>query len=296
MKIIVTGAGGLLGCEVWKVFSEVHDLLALGRTQPTHVSSAQWRECDLRDPAKTFSVVTRENPDLIVHCASFNDVDGAERNPDEAFRVNTLGTRNLALSCQRFDTILMAISTDYVFDGVLKRASGYQEIDPTNPISHYGESKRWGEVYAEQLLNKFYIVRTSWLFGPSRPTYADRVVELARSGEDVPCVSDMTSAPTYTPDLAKALLALSNSGLFGLYHLTNSGFCSRVDYAAEILRLNKLPGSALKKLTQADFNHPARRPVFSGLDNFAWRLNGFKPLRPWTEALVDHFSASLTSR
>ena len=296
MKVLITGAAGLLGSDVWKVFSEGHELVAMGRTQPVHVPLPQWRECDIRDAANTYALITRENPDLVIHCASYNDVDGAEKTPDDTFRVNTLGTRNLALACQRFDTVLMAVSTDYVFDGELDRASGYRESDPTRPINLYGESKRWGEVHVEQLLNKFYIVRTSWLFGPGRLTYADRVVEWARDGKAVPCLKDMVSAPTYTPDLAKGLLRLSESGLYGIYHLTNSEFCSRVDFAREILRLNRLPEKALKIMTQTDFQHPAKRPSFSGMENLVWRLNGFPAMRPWKQALQDHFKSSVPVR
>jgi dTDP-4-dehydrorhamnose reductase len=294
MKVLVTGAAGLLGTAVWHVFSEDHDLFALGRTHPVHVPETQWRECDLRDASQTYKTVTRVNPDLIVHCASYNDVDGAEANPDEAFRVNALGPRNLALACQRFDTVLMAISTDYVFDGTTAPAEGYREIDPARPISLYGHSKRWGEKMVEQLLHKFYIVRTSWLFGPARASYVDKVVEWARKGEPVPCIEDMRSAPTFTPDLARALKQLGESGLYGLYHLTNSGYCSRVDLAREVLQLHKLPEKWLKPMTQSQFKHAARRPEFSGLRNYAWHLNGFPPLRPWQEALRDHFSAALT--
>ena len=172
---------------------------------------------------------------------------------------------------------------------------GYRETDPPHPVSIYAESKRWAEVHVEHLLNKFYIVRTSWLFGPSRSTYADKVMEWAQKGMSVPCLKDMKSAPTYTPDLAKALLQLAESGLWGLYHLTNGGFCSRVEFAEG----NSAPAQTtgrklLKPMTQAEFNHPAKRPAFSGLDNLAWRLNGFDSLRSWQEALRDHFAAVRT--
>ena len=191
MKVLVTGAAGLLGTDVWSVFSQGHEVTAMGRTHPPHVPLSQWRTCDLRDAAQTYKTVTRENPDLIVHCASYNDVDGAESNPDEAFRVNALGARHLALACQRFDTALMAVSTDYVFDGTLAPEDGYRECDATHPLSVYAQSKRWGELFVEQLLHKYFIVRTSWLFGPARPTYADKVVEWARAGQPVPCLTDM---------------------------------------------------------------------------------------------------------
>ena len=295
MKILVTGTSGLLGSDVWKVFSAEHELIALGRNRPGFVPLGQWRECDLRKPATVYSLVTRENPDLIIHCAAYNDVDAAEKNTTETFQVNTLGTRNLALACQRFDTVLMAVSTDYVFDGTNATEEGYREFDPTHPLSIYAESKLWGEIQVEHLLNKFYIVRTSWLFGEGRATYADKVLEWARNKQPVTCLKDMRSAPTYSADLAKALLQLALSNCFGVYHLTNSGFCSRVEFAQEILRIHKLPETLLKPLTQAEFKQPARRPPFSGLQNLAWKLNGFTALRSWKEALREHFSTTQIS-
>jgi len=293
MKIIVTGAGGLLGHDVWSVFEPRHTLVALGRTQPPYVATAQWRSCDLTDAARTYSVVTKENPDMIVHCAAYNNVDGAETDLEAAFQGNAMTNRNLALACQRFDTILLSISTDTVFDGENPPESGYREFDSPNPINHYAESKLWGEMFVKQLLNKFYIVRTSWLFGPARPTWVDQLVKLCQEEKPIYALKDMVSAPTYTPDLAEGLLQLAESHHFGTYHLTNSGFCSRVELAEEVLRIHRKSGYRhLKALEQKELNLPAPRPRFSGLQNLAWTLDGFKSLRSWKEALADHFSKS----
>ncbi|SRR5258708_17726445 len=296
MKLIVTGANGLLGTDVWKVFSDTHELIALGRTRPAHVPLAQWREGDLRNAAAVYALITRENPDGIIHCAAYNDVDRAESHPEDAFQVNAIGTRNLALACQRFDSILLSVSTDYVFDGAHTDTAGYREFDQTHPLSAYAESKLWGETFTRELLNKFYIVRTSWLFGEARPTFVEKVVQGARNGQPVPCVSDMCSAPTYTTDLARGLKQLMDSGCFGVYHLTNYGFCSRVELAQEILRIHKLPESIIKPLKQGELKLPAQRPVFSGLQNLAWTLNGFAPLRSWKDALREHFGAKIPSQ
>src|SRR5207253_2189866 len=117
------------------------------------------------------------------------------------------------------------------FDGVNAPDEGYREFDATNPINYYGLSKRWAEIYVEQLLNRFMIVRTSWLFGPGRPTWVDHVAACPNNEETVMAIQDLVSSPTYTPDLARALLQLAESHRFGIYHITNSGFCSRVDLA-----------------------------------------------------------------
>jgi dTDP-4-dehydrorhamnose reductase len=296
MKILLTGASGLLGHDIWKVFSDHHELTGIGRNRPPHIPLKQWRDCDITNAPLTYTLVTRENPDLIIHGASYNDVDGAETHRDEAFLVNAIGTRNLALACQRFDTVLMAISTDYVFDGQNAPENGYREFDIPHPQGAYAESKRWAEIYVEQLLHKYFIVRTSWLFGSARPTFVDKIVSWAQEGKPVPCMTDMRSAPTSTADLAKALHQLAESRCFGLYHLTNSEFCTRVELAEEVLGIHKLPTSCIKRLTQAQLKLPAHRPTFSGLENLAWRLNGFPPLRSWKDALRDHFGARLSSR
>jgi len=291
VKVIVTGSAGLLGHDVWGAFEKNHELFALGRTQPPWVSTAQWVSGDLTDAGKTYATVTRVNPDLIVHCAAYNQVDLAQSHPEDAYRGNALATRNLALACQRFDTVLMSVSSDYVFDGTGAPNDGYREFDPTCPLSRYGESKRWAEIHVEQLLSKFFIVRTSWLFGPSRPTWVDQIVTLSDAGKPVTAVSDMVSAPTYTPDLAEAMLTLAESRRYGAYHVTNTGFCSRVQLAEEVLRLNKRSSYAgLRRVLLTDLKLAAPRPRFSGLDNLAWRLEGLPALRSWKEALQHHFS------
>jgi dTDP-4-dehydrorhamnose reductase len=290
MKILVTGAAGMLGQDVWKLFGERHDLIGLDRVQAPGVDSAHWRSCDLTNAAQTYDVITKANPEVVVHCAAYNNVDAAEANPDDAFRGNAIATRNVALACQRFDAALIHLSTDQVFDGKTPPTGGYREFDPCSPLCRYGESKYWAEVFVQKLLNKFFIVRTSWLYGPGRTTWADQVAMRSRDGQPIQAVSDMVSSPTYTPDLAAALLTLAESRRYGLYHLTNGGFCSRVQWAEEILRLHHREGyAALQKMTRAQLKLPAYRPEFSALNNLAWRLDGFTPLRSWKEALREHF-------
>lgn len=291
MKVLITGASGLLGHDLWKLLELKHELVALGRTRASWIDPARYRECDLTNAARTYTVITKENPEVVIHAAAYNNVDGAESEPDAAYKGNALATRNIAIACQRFDTTLITLSTDYVFDGSEAPDTGYREFDPCRPVNTYAQSKRWGELYVQQLLSKYFIVRTSWLFGPSRTTWVDRVAESAQHDKPIDAAQDMVSAPTYTPDLAQAVQHLCESRHYGLYHITNAGFCSRVELAQGVLKINKIGSEkSIRKMKLADLRLPAKRPHFSGLDNLAWRLDGFPVLRPWQEALQDHFS------
>ncbi len=291
MKVLVTGAGGLLGSEVWKLFEQKHEMLAMGRTQPPWVAEEQFSNCDLTNAALTYATITKANPDIVVHCAAYNNVDGAEKDHDAAFRGNALATRNISLACQRFDTTLLSVSTDAVFSGKEALPTGYREFDACDPQNIYAQSKHWAELYVSSLLTKYFIVRTSWLFGPSRDTWVDFVIQSARADKPVDAASDMVSSPTFTPDLAAALLRLAESRHYGIYHLSNQGFCSRVELAQEVLRLHKLTHfGGLRRKTLAELKLPAARPHFSGLENLVWRLDGFPIMRSWQDALADHFS------
>lgn len=291
MKILVTGAAGMLGHDVWELFSERHELVGLDIVQPAWIDTARYRTADLTNAAQTYTLITKENPEVVIHCAAYNNVDAAEKNPDDAYRGNALATRNVALACQRFDATMLHLSTDYVFDGKSPPVGGYREFDPCSPASRYGESKYWAEQFVQKLLNKYFIVRTSWLFGPGRQTWVDQVAARSRDGQPVQAVIDMVSSPTYAPDLASALLKLAESRHYGMYHLTNSGSCSRVEWAEEILKIMKRAGYPhLEKLTRAQLKLPAYRPEHSVLNNLAWRLEGFPPLRSWQEALREHFT------
>src|SRR5581483_5394970 len=154
MKVLVTGSAGLLGHDVWSLFERKHDLVALGRTLAPWVGQERFRECDLTNAAHTYALVTKENPEVVVNCAAYNNVDEAEKTPEDAYRGNALAARNLALACQRFDATLIHVSTDYVFNGEDAPATGYREFDLCRPMNRYGESKRWAEIFVEQLLSK----------------------------------------------------------------------------------------------------------------------------------------------
>ena len=288
MKILITGISGLLGSEIARVLSRDHEVLGLCKESRT--AEFKTFNLDITDPEAAYSTISKINPDLVVHSAAYSNVDGCEKDPDKAYKVNALGTRNVCLACQRFDTVLAYISTDYVFSGDKVSKDGFNESDIPDPKSVYARSKFAGEWFVRNLLNKFFIVRTSWLFGPKRDNFVSQVFSAWKENKKVKQAVDMVSAPTYVSDLALGLQKLTGTNLYGLYHLSNSGFASRYEIASFIARLLGCPQENIEKISLKDLNIPAPRPHFSGLNNYAWRLNGFKPLRPWQEAVTEFLS------
>ena len=294
MRILITGACGMFGRDLIEVLSEGHELYLLD-VKPFPVSlSSQFSTLplDITDGEKTYRQVTKINPDIVIHTAAYTDVDGCETNRDLAFRINGLGTRNIALTCQRFDTELLYISTDYVFDG--EKGEPYAEFDRPNPQSIYAKSKYWGELYINSLSNRFYIIRSSWLFGKNGKNFVTTILNLAKEKKEIEVVNDQIGSPTYTKDLARAIAQLigaeredssNRANLYGIWHITNSGQCSWYEFAREILQGS---GVLVKPISSEKLNRPAKRPKFSVLDNYVWRLQGWEPLRHWKEALKDY--------
>ncbi|MFH1540651.1 MAG: dTDP-4-dehydrorhamnose reductase [Elusimicrobiota bacterium] len=294
MKILITGCSGMLGTDLCEVLIGENEIHGVDTKQPTcHSSLITCHLLDITDFRKTYKTITKINPEIIIHTAAWTDVDGAQKNPKDAYRLNVLGTRNIALSCQRFDTALVYISSDYIFDGEKKEP--YIEFDRPNPLSVYGKSKYYGELVVQQLLNKFFIVRSSWLYGINGKNFVKTIMNLAQVKKELKVVNDQIGCPTYTKDLAKAINVLLTAGLYGIHHITNSESCSWYEFAKEIV---KLSGSGCKVLptTTEEFNSLAKRPKNSVLKNFMWELNGFEPLRSWQEALLDYLKDNTDKR
>jgi dTDP-4-dehydrorhamnose reductase len=283
MKIVVTGIAGLLGKALTDELSADHEIIGLDAKSGS--GQVETVIVDITDYKKTYDTITKINPDLVLHCAAIADVDGCEKDPDLAFQVNALGTRNLALACQRFDAALLYISTDYVFSGLDNPKDGYTEFDKPNPISEYGRSKLFGEWYTTNLTNKFYVVRTSWLFGENRTNYVTSMAENLSQNKPIKAVDDMVSSPTYVKDLAGAIAKLVAGSRYGIYHVCNQGFASRYDIALMISGLLGAPKTLIKKLTLDELNLAAKRPRFSGLNNYLFKTDGFGQLRPWQDAV-----------
>ncbi len=274
MRIIITGHKGQLGRQLATVFGQ-HTLLRLDLP-----------EDDITTPA-IIGRITDFRPDLVLHAAAYTNVDGCEQNPDLAFRANAVGTQMVALGAQQAGAALLYISTNEVFDGTQRDA--YREWDRPSPMSVYARSKAAGEQVVRELCGgRFYIVRIAWLFGPGGVNFVTKILEIAWRDNALRVASDEFGNPTYAPDLAQAIARLVETGVYGTYHLTNSGFCSRHELAAEIVRQAGLT-VPITPILSAEWLRPSRPPLHAVLANTAAAALGLT-LRPWQEALADYLS------
>ncbi len=274
MKIAITGSDGQLGRALQDALRAQHSIIPLPH-----------REFDITDRVNIARLVQLE-PDLVIQCAAMTNVDGAARDPMNAFHINAFGTQNIALACQKCNAALLYISTNEVFDG--KKQAPYLEHDAPNPINAYGKSKLAGEWYAQHLLKKFYIVRTAWLYGKGGGKFPDKILQAAQRQPALSVVRDEIGSPTYVPDLADAISKLIETEQYGIYHLVNAGACSRYEWAIEILRLANVP-RPVKPITLAEYNRASAPPPNGALENFAAATMLDIRLRSWEEGLRAYF-------
>lgn len=272
MRLAITGAKGQLGRSLQESLQD-NELLLIDLP-----------EYDVTDLATIEDVVEFE-PELVVHGAAMTDVDGCERDPETAYKVNALGTRNVALACQRSGAAMLYVSTDYVFDGTSHEP--YLEYDEPNPISVYARSKLAGEECVRDLLNRFYIVRTGWLYGHDGNNFVEKVLELAEREKELSVVTNEFGSPTYARDLAEAIARLIQRGVYGTYHLVNEGFCSRYELAVTVLALAGKEGVFVRPTRT--YARSARVPRRALLRNFSAATQLGIVLRPWEEALRAYF-------
>lgn len=297
MRILVTGATGLLGTDLCRLLGRDHEVLGWSRRlrSPLRDPSVPMEQVDITEGQRVLSRLTRWAPAVVVHTAAMTDVDACERDPDSAFRFNAEGTKGVASACGSVGAFLMAVSTDYVFDGTADRP--YREEDLPHPINVYGRSKLEGEKFVLNRLPRALVIRVSGLFGSSRPNFVLTAVQHLRAGQEVPVVTDQLNSPSYTADVAEGIghlvgqfakdprMAQPQGVLNGVVHLANSGGASRLQVAEVLAATLGAPTSLIRRTTWADLNRPARRPARSELacQRFARQVGA--PLRSWEEAL-----------
>jgi dTDP-4-dehydrorhamnose reductase len=276
LRVVVTGHRGQLGQALQAVLQQED---VLGIDLPEH---------DITDAETIIRAICDFRPHIVVHAAALTDVDRCAREPELALQVNGLGTHNVALACLRCDAAMLAVSTNEVFDG--RKGAPYYEHEARNPINAYARSKLAGEIYVQMHLSRFYIVRTAWLYARGGSNFPSKIVQAADKYGHLRVVCDEISSPTYAPDLAQAIGRLIRTDLYGVYHLTNQGICSRHEFARRILELAGRGSVSIEPITSDQWPRASTPPLHCALHNLAGAQIGIT-LRHWDEGLRDYFVA-----
>jgi dTDP-4-dehydrorhamnose reductase len=278
VKILVTGGHGQLGKELVKELSKEHEAYGFSK-----------QDLDVTDIQQASAVLRRIRPDAVVHAAAYTKVDQAELDPDSAYSINAYGTRNMAVAAQQMGAKMVYISTDYVFDG--SQSAPYRELDQTSPLNIYGKSKLAGEQMVQTFTEKFFIVRTSWLYGKHGHNFVSTMLQLSQTNDELQVVCDQVGTPTYTLDLSRFISGLIKSENYGIYHASNTGSCSWFEFAQAVFQIAAIP-QKIVPVESKDFSQLAVRPAYSVLDHMAIRLHGFEDFRHWRDALQEFLTAS----
>ena len=273
MKILITGAYGMLGSDLREVLKD-HELLATGS-----------KDLDITDNKKVLDFVRKNSPEIIINAAAYTAVDDCEVNYDDAYAVNAIGPKNLAIAACELDIPLVHISTDYVFDG--SKRTPLSEDDKLGPQSAYGKTKLEGEKFIQENCEKYFILRTAWLYGVNGGNFVSTMLNLSKEHDQLTVVNDQVGSPTFSLDLAKAISELLDSDKYGIYHLTNQGECSWYEFSLEIFKAAGIDVK-VRPVTTDEFPRPATRPSYSVLSNGKWINAGFTPMRSYKEALDEY--------
>ncbi len=278
MRVIVTGCKGQLGYDVSK------ELIRRGDT----AIAVDVEEMDITDKKAVEEYISNANADAVIHCAAYTAVDSAEDNIDICRKVNRNGTYNIARACKNNDLKMIYISTDYVFSG--EGAKPWEPDEKREPLNVYGKTKYEGELAVENTLDKYYIVRISWVFGLNGKNFVRTMLSLGKTHTKLTVVDDQIGSPTYTADLAKLLCDMVHSDKYGKYHATNEGFCSWYDFTREIMKqaAEYYPEYAKVEVSPVGsdaYPTKAKRPSNSRMSKDKLAINGFDKLPSWQDAL-----------
>jgi dTDP-4-dehydrorhamnose reductase len=286
MLVLITGGKGQLGRELQRAF-RLH-------TDPPDVLAPDIDELDVIDADAVERAMRQAKPDLVIHAAALTDTSLCEEDPALAMRVNAQGSLHVAEACRRAGAAMVYVSTNEVFDGPPRREP-YGESDEPRPVNAYGRSKLEGERLVRGTLPRCYVVRTAWLYAEGSDNFPAKVLRLAEGRpassagkRELSMVTDEVATPTWARDLAQAIISLVAQPAYGIYHLTNAGWCSRYEWAAEVLRLAGRADVTLRPITSAEYSGGPPKPPFSALRNEAAARLGIT-LRPWQAALGEYF-------
>lgn len=274
MRILITSSKGQLGIDLINRFSSEHEVLGICKD-----------ELDISNLDLILAYFEQYAFDVVINAAAYTKVDQCETDFDNAFKANAIGPRNLAIASDKYGFKLIHISTDYVFDG--DNPNGYYEYDKTNPINKYGLSKLYGEDYIRNHCTKFFIIRTSWLYGRNGNNFVKTMLKLSETRDEIKVIDDQIGSPTFTEDLVDFIFVVMRTEKYGIYHFSNSGTCSWNEFAKEIF---KLTGKKIKVLpiSTEEYNSPAKRPKYSIMKNYMAEIEFGYRARDWTEALREY--------
>lgn len=275
MKIFVTGCNGQLGRAVNLQYKDDSNVTFVN----TDVA-----DLDITKVDDVLGAVKAEKPDVIVNCAAHTAVDACETDWDNAYRINAIGPRNLSLAANEINAKLVHISTDYVFDG--KGTRPYTEFDKVDPQGAYGKTKLAGEEFVKAFANRYFIIRTAWLYGDGK-NFVKTMLRLSETNDAVSVVNDQVGSPTSAKELAGAIAHLIPTDNYGLFHGTCEGVCSWADFAEEIFRLRGL-STKVNRITSAEFNAKAPRPAYSVLENYMLKLTTDYKFAQWEDAIAEY--------
>ncbi|NOW89451.1 dTDP-4-dehydrorhamnose reductase [Clostridium beijerinckii] len=286
MKILITGANGQLG-------KEIQHLLKIMQADIGHVDkvynnaeikAVSSKELDITNFEMVINCVSEFKPEIIINCAAFTNVDKCETDKETALKVNALGPKNLAIAAEEISVKLVHVSTDYVFSGDYKQPLA--EYDIPNPNTVYGKTKLLGETYIREQCSKYFIVRTAWLYGRFGKNFVYTIMNAAKEKGYLEVVNDQTGCPTNAEDLAYNILEIALTEGYGIYHCTGEGECTWYDFAKKIIEFSEIE-CQIKPITSENLNRPAKRPIFSALENMMLNAKNMNRMRNWEEALKE---------
>lgn len=277
LKIWIVGSGSQIGTAI----NEVADPLEM------EIFNTDKDELDITDTDSVISFGEINRPDIIINCAAITSLSACKENPEEAFRVNALGARNLCIVARKISAKIVQLSTDDVFDG--KSTVPYTEFDTPNPVTVYGRSKRAGENYVKEFTHKHFIIRSNWVYGKEGKNYVNFILDKALKGEDIVVKREQYGSPTSAKDLARLILHLVHTNEYGTYHATCKDSCSRLEFAREIVRLAGIEN--IKISEEKSDTSAAFRPDFAVLDNFILRIINVYEMPTWKESLKEYIDS-----
>ncbi|KZL93701.1 dTDP-4-dehydrorhamnose reductase [Clostridium magnum] len=292
MKILITGCKGQLGSEIIHILQNgTCELETIPQEYKyAKIIGTDSKKLDITNLGLVREYMDKVRPNIVINSAAYTNVDGCESNQNLAFKVNSLGARNLAIACEQIDAKFIHISTDYVFEG--NGTIPYREYDIANPVSVYGKTKLLGENYVREFCSKYFIVRTAWLYGHNGNNFVKTIIKAAKEKGHLDVVDDQRGNPTNAEDLAFHILKLALTYEYGIYHCTGTGECTWYDFANTIVQYTNID-CTINPITSDKINRVAKRPAFSSLDNMMLRCTVGDKMRAWEQALKGFISEFL---